>query len=116
MKIELSGDFLKAEDCKGGEIVEILDEGTLSELTSPEGKVKKVINFAVKIDKEDKTFTPNKTNLKIFVEGWGEESEKWIGKKFKIELVKTNVFGEVKNSIVANLKVIEKEKVETVKM
>jgi len=102
MKIELSGDFLKAEDCKGDEVVEFLNEGEVAELTSPEGKIKKVLNFRIKINKEEKTFTPNKSNLKTFVEEWGDESSKWIGKMFKIELVKVKVFGEVKNSIEAH--------------
>ncbi len=45
MILELSGDYLKAEDVKGGEIVTFRDAGVGAELTSPEGKVKKVINF-----------------------------------------------------------------------
>lgn len=124
MKIELSGDFLKAEDVKGGEVVTFLDSGIPAEITSPEKKVKKVINFAVKIDdgKEpyEKTYTPNKTALQILIDAWEDETEDWVGKKFKITLVKVNVFGELKNSIVpeplkekANTKGVE---VETVKM
>jgi len=37
-----SGNYLKAEDCKGGEICVFLDEGEITELTSPEGKTKSV--------------------------------------------------------------------------
>lgn len=99
MKIELSGDFLKGEELKGDEIVTILDEGTVSEITSPEGKTKKVMNFRVKIEDEEKTFTPNKTNLRIFMTAWGDESKNWIGKKFKVKLMEMNVFGKIKKSI-----------------
>ncbi len=120
MKIELSGDFLKAEDVKGGEIVMFTDSGITAEITSPEKKVKKVVNFGVRINDDDKTYTPNKTALQILIEAFGDETEEWVGRKFKITLVKVNVFGSMKNSIVPEpLK--EKEKVdgmdvETVKM
>lgn len=117
MKIELSGDFLKAEDCKGGEIVTFLDSGMPAEITSPEKKVKKVVNFQVKLklgeEEVDKTYTPNKTALQIFIEAWGDETEKWTGRKFKITLIKVNVFGDIKDSILPEpLK--EKESVEGV--
>ena len=99
-----SGDYLKAEDCKGGEICEILDSGEISEIQSPEGKVKEVLNFQVTFDVEgkkiEKTFTPNKGNGNILVDAFGEDTEKWIGKRFKINLVKVRVFGKVKPSIV----------------
>lgn len=102
MKIELTGNYIKAEELEGGEIIEFLDSGTVSEITSPEGKVKTVINFAVLLDSEERVFTPNKGNLAILVEAWGDESEEWIGKKFQVELVKANVFGKIKDSIVAS--------------
>ena len=95
--------FLKAEDCKGGEICEIFDAGSMEEITSPEGKVKPVLNFEIKFDLEhevkEKTFTPNKSNGNVMVEAWGEDTDKWVGKRFKIELGKVNVFGKFKDSI-----------------
>lgn len=108
MIIDLSGSFIKAEDCKGGEIIEISDPGIQAEITSPEGRVKKVINFeclvikgSEKIPKdEDKTYTPNKTALGIFIEAWEDDSEKWVGKRFEITLIKVPVFGKMKDSIV----------------
>ena len=128
MIIDLSGSFLKAEDCKGGEIIEVSDPGIMSEITSPEGRVKKVINFECLVIKgsekipteEDKTYTPNKTALGIFIEAWGQDSEKWVGKRFEITLIKVPVFGQMKDSIVPKpLKETaksEKPEVETVKM
>lgn len=110
-----SGNFLKAEDCKGGEICEILNAGTMEEINTPEGKVKAVLNFEVRVDGEDerkeKTFTPNKSNGNVMVEAWGEDTEKWIGKRFKIALAKVNVFGKFKNSIVVE-PVVEPEAME----
>jgi hypothetical protein len=94
-----SGNYLKAEDCKGGEICEILDEGEITEIQTPEGKTKSVMNFQIKINDGEKTFTPNKSNGNILVEAFGEDTEQWVGKKFKIEMTKVRVFGKVKPSI-----------------
>lgn len=110
------GNFLKAEDCKGGEIVEFLDGGSMEEIISPEGKTKAVLNFQVKINGNEKTFTPNKGNGNAFVEAWGDDSEGWIGKKFKIALTKVMVFGKRKNSIVAEPILEEGDKVPTEKV
>lgn len=106
------GNFLKAEDCKGGEIIEFLDEGEVTDLRTPEGKMKVVMNFQVKINGKEKTFTPNKTNADIFLKAWGEN---WAGRKFKVELVKVMVFGEKKDSIVAEPILEEGDKVPVVK-
>ena len=95
-----SGNFLKAEDCKGGELCEILAEGEMDEIKTPSGKTKEVLNYAIKVDGVEKMFTPNKANGLIMIEAWGEDDAKWIGKKFTISLQKMNVFGKMKNSIV----------------
>ena len=132
MKIDLSGSFLKAEDCKGGEIIEISDPGILSEITSPEGRVKKVLNFECLVikgsekleTKKDITYTPNKAALGIFIEAWTDETEGWVGKRFEISLIKVPVFGKMKDSIVPKPleetaetdKANTKPEVETVKM
>ena len=95
---------MKAEDCKGGELCEILAEGILEEIQVQDGKggvkVKEVLNYAVKVDGIEKQFSPNKANGQIMMAAWGEDDAKWIGKKFTISLQKMNVFGKIKNSIV----------------
>ena len=96
-----SGNFIKAEDCKGGEIVEIMSEGEVSEIRSPEGKLKPIMNYQVRIDGVEKDWTPNMTNGHILVEAWGGDDKLWIGKKFQIKLVDTIVFGKKKKSIIA---------------
>jgi len=112
-----SGNFLKAEDCKGGEICELLDEGEVTELTNPEGKVKSVLNFQIRFDvegvKSEKTFTPNKSNGNVMVEAWGDATDHWVGKRFKIALAKVRVFGKIKDSIIVEpLDVVPTEKVQ----
>jgi hypothetical protein len=95
-----SGNFLKAEDCKGGELVEILSEGELEEIQTPEGKPKAVMNYEVSVNGVKKSFTPNMTNGNILVKAFGEEDKAWIGKKFTIKLEKVRVFGKVRDSII----------------
>jgi len=121
MILELSGDYLKAEDVKGGEIVTFRDAGVGAELTSPEGKVKKVINFKIELGDKAKSYTPNRTALELFVKAWGKDTSVWIGKQFKINLVKVNVFGTLKDSIAPEILAgeqapINTQTVETVKM
>ena len=104
-----SGNYLKAEDCKGGEIVEITDDSTIEEIQSPEGKVKAVLNVPISMEGKDKIFTPNKSNGNVMVEAFGEDTAKWKGQKFQIELAKVNVFGKIKDSIVVKPLVPEKK-------
>ena len=107
-----SGNYLKAEDCKGGEICEILEDAEITEIQTPEGKTKAVMNLQVKMGEFEKTFTPNKSNGNILVEAFGEDTIKWIGKKFKIALTKVRVFGKVKDSIVVEpLDVVATQKI-----
>ena len=112
-----SGNFLKAEDCKGGEICELLDFGSMEEITTPEGKAKAVLNFQIRFDvegaKSEKTFTPNKSNGNAMVEAWGDDTDAWVGKRFKINLAKVRVFGKIKDSIVVEcLDVVPTEKIQ----
>ena len=107
-----SGNYLKAEDCKGGEICEIIDEGEITEIVTPEGKTKAVLNLQVTFNDGEKIYTPNKSNGNILVEAYGDDTEKWVGKRFKITLTKVRVFGKVKNSIIVEpLDVVVEEKV-----
>jgi hypothetical protein len=108
VKDYFSGNYLKAEDCKGGEIIEFLSIGTLEEIKSPEGDIKEVLNYEVSINGSKKTFTPNKTNGNILMEAFGEDDKNWVGKKCTIELINVNVFGKVKKSIVVKPIVEEK--------
>ena len=110
-----SGNFLKAEDCKGGEICKFLDEGEMEEITSPEGKTKEVLNFQVSFnvgkEEAEKTFTPNKSNGNILMEAFGEDTSKWIGRQFKITLQRVRVFGKMKPSIIVEpLDIVQTQK------
>lgn len=110
-----SGKFLKAEICKGGEICEFLDAGTMDEIATDEG-TKEVLNFEIRFDiggiNVEKSFSPNKSSGNIMCEAWGDDTNTWKGKRFKITLVKVNVFGKIKDSIVVEPIVATQEAVQ----
>lgn len=99
MKIDIGGDFLKADDLKGGEVVTIIDEGHEAEIQVTEKKTRKVKNFGVEIDGKEKTYTPNIFALRILVEAWGDESTKWVNQQFKVEIVSIIVAGQKRKTI-----------------
>lgn len=100
--VSFGTDFLKADNCKTGDICKILDEGSVSTIKTPEGELKKVINFSVQINNEDRIFTPNKTNGKLLEDIWGKNTKEWVGKCFEIELVKMLIFGKMQQTITIN--------------
>jgi len=102
MKLEIkdSNSFLRAKDVKEGDIVVLLNEGEVRDADFGTGKSRKVVEFEVEHNKINKTWTTNKTTLKNFVKAYGDDTNKWIGKKVKLSLVKVNVRGEIKDSIV----------------
>jgi len=103
VKDYFTGNFLKAEDCEEGDIVKFTGQGEMEEIRTPDGKTKSVLNFPIKHNGKDKVYTPNKAQGLVFMEAWGEDDENWVGKQFKVKLIKINVFGKVKDSIVPEL-------------
>jgi len=102
MKIEISESklFLRASDVEDGEVVTLLDEGTIREADFGTGRVKQVFEILVEHKGEKKLWTVNKTTLKNLVQAFGNETSKWVGKKVKLTKVKVNVRGQLKDAIV----------------
>lgn len=92
------GNYLKADDCKNGDVATFLDDGVFDEIKKEDGSSKKVLNFQVEINGKTKIWTPNKSNFEALQKAFPKS---WIGKSFTIELVKTKAFGKVQNSIIA---------------
>lgn len=99
MKIDTGGDFLKADDLKGGEVITILDEGTKAEIQVTEGKTRQVTNFIVDVEGKEKTYTPNIFALRKLVEAWGDETKKWVNQQFEVEIVNILVAGQKRKTI-----------------
>ncbi len=83
MEVDFGGDFLTIDSTKDGDIAEILDEGSKATLTF-QGKSKDVINFKVRINGKELTYTPSNKQGKSLITAFGKETKKWISKKFQI--------------------------------
>ena len=95
MEIEVNNsNFLNAKTCEAGDMVTFIDSGLKTQITLKDGKVKDVYNFTVSIDGKDLTYTPNNKALEMFVNEWGSNSDKWVGKQFKVKKVMLEIRGQ----------------------
>ena len=103
MKVDFGGEYLNGENVKANEIIEIAGEGTVQSIDDKQhpGQTKQVLNVPVISKGEKKVWTPNKKSGRALTKVWGDETKNWIGKKFAVNLIKQNVFGEVKDVIYA---------------
>lgn len=108
VKDYFSGNFLKAEDSQGGEIVEILAAGYFESIETGDHEKKQVLNYKVSVNGAEKIFTPNKSNGNIMIEAWGVNDDQWIGKKFYIRIETIRAFGKKMKSIIVEPIVEEK--------
>jgi hypothetical protein len=86
------GSFLeKGKDIKDKDIVEIASEGK-----EVEGKFGLQNIFLVKLaDGKEGNVAMNQTSLNNFIDAWGEDSLKWIGKKALVWAILSNVQGKM---------------------
>jgi len=90
-KRESVGSFLKkGEDIKEGDIVEIANEGE-----QIEGEYGTQNIFSLKLQNGNEgNVSFNQTTINGLIDAYGEDAEKWIGKKVKVLKVKQNVSGK----------------------
>jgi len=90
-KRESVGSFLKkGEDIKEGDIVEIANEGE-----QVEGEYGTQNIFSLKLQNGNEgNVSFNQTSINGLIDAYGEDAEKWIGKKVKVLKVKQNVSGK----------------------
>lgn len=86
MKIRFSGNFLKADQVKKGEIVTILNAGEerTSKYTYEDGNPKMEYVFEVDYNGDKKSLRMNATSRRAMVEAFGDETIGWIGKQAKL--------------------------------
>ena len=104
------GNFLKVEDCEGGELCEITGPGETGKIKDANGEDKEVRNYPVKVNGVEKTYSPNMTNGNIMMQAWGEDDDAWVGKKFTIKIEKIRAWGKLRDSIIVQPIVPEKPK------
>jgi hypothetical protein len=91
--------FLKSIDVNDGEILEIAEIPKVR--PAEESKFGKMaLHILVKLeDGSFRTYQPNKTTIAEFVKAWGKDLRDWVGKKFKVEIQKARVSGQLKEII-----------------
>lgn len=95
MEIEVnSGNYLNSKTAKEGDVVHFKSEGRKDKITLKDGREKEVYNFEVSIDGKDLIYTPNNKSLELFVQEWGKDSKKWLGKEFKVKIVTMEIRGQ----------------------
>jgi hypothetical protein len=97
--------YLKVEDVKAGDVVEINSEGEWTESTKykyEDGTPRKQFAIEVIYAKEPRTLTLNSTNRSNLTNVWGNDTANWVGKKASVEIIKVSVAGKLMNSILLN--------------
>ncbi len=85
--------FIKAENCKDGDVLTFLDAGVIVDKTfKKDGRdeTKPVLEITVKFKGETKTYSPNGTTVKLLSGAWGTATEKWIGKSATVTILPAN--------------------------
>ena len=92
-KHESIGSYLKkGEDIKENDILEITTSGR-----EVEGQYGTQYVSGVKKDKTEGNVSFNQSTLNNLIDGYGSETENWIGKKVKVFTIKQNVQGKIRN-------------------
>lgn len=84
--------FLKAESVVDGEIITFMDGGVIMPREFRDSKTgivetKDVFELTVKYQGDSKTYSPNTTTVKMLNKAWGTDSDKWIGKQARINVM-----------------------------
>jgi hypothetical protein len=112
MQLQSGGKFLSAKTCNTGDILTFKNAGEYvdGKWVHPDkkmdgtphpmaGKPKKELRFNVDVNGSEFIFTANNTNQIILKEAYGNDTDKWVGRKCGITIVKVNVGGQVKDSV-----------------
>jgi len=93
-------EYLNDKSANDGDIVTILGEGELGDITDRQtGKTKKALNLPVEVNGRKITYTPGKTATEALRKAFGRDSKTWVQKKFKVTFVKMQVGKDLKNVI-----------------
>lgn len=100
MKVKIESVYLiPKQDVVNDEMVKIVSEG-IEEEKEYKGKKEKRITLDVElISGETKKLTLNKTSKKNLIKVLGEETNDWINKMVRVNIVPTNIGGEIKDVI-----------------
>lgn len=99
VKISDLDEYLHADAVETGEVIEITRKARyISSEESTFGRA--YLEIPVRLaNGKSKIWTPNKTTLKRMAKVFGDDADTWIGQKVRLEIVKQNVRGEMRDVI-----------------
>lgn len=89
--------YLKAEQCHDGDIIVFVGAGKVVDKTFKEeglDKKRRSLEIPVKLRGHEKIYTPNNTTINFLSAVWGEDTDNWVGKEARINLMPGN-FGKM---------------------
>ena len=94
--------FLVASDVNDGDLLTFKDAGNIKEVDYSEAKdgsdIQKVLQITLVLPNgKEKLVTLNRTSRNDIADKYTPETENWVGKTVKVEKVKQNVWGKVKD-------------------
>lgn len=100
--LSTTGKYLKSEMVKDGDLIKFKDAGVTGEKDNPfkPGEKKPFFEITVELsDGQTKTCGVNFTSQKELVKVLGKNTEDWVGKVAKIQKIKQNVGGKIKDVV-----------------
>jgi len=99
MELKPPGEYaIPGLDIHNGDIITILDGGTYN--TLPQDKSREVLTFKVMLTNgTEKLQSMNNTSQKSLMAAWGTNSDAWLEKKVKVEIVRQRVFDKDKDVV-----------------
>lgn len=98
MLIKPPGNFvLPNVDVRSGDWITILNEGEYRKIP---GQEREVLTFKVEVPSgAEKSLSMNPTSQTRFLVAYGEDSKNWINKRARVEIVRQQVFKDLKDVI-----------------
>jgi len=103
MILEGKRNFIKADEVKTGDILEIRSEGEWVQSKTykyDDGSPKQQFIIKVGCESVERDMTLNSTNRQTLIAAWGKDTAEWVGKSATVEIVKMSVQGQLKNVII----------------
>jgi len=95
----LTSQYLRPADIQDGDVVEIVSEGRIrSAEESKWGKPSLLLDVQLPSGAR-KTWSLNVTTLRRLTEAWGKDRRSWVGRRVRLEKVRQNVRGELRDVI-----------------
>ena len=94
-KVTIKGNWVKVkEDINTGDIIEIRSAGEIVKGNFGDRSV-----FKIQTNTGEKLLSFNQTTMNYLIDGFGTETEKWVGRSVKVWIVRENVGGKFRNIV-----------------